>query len=655
MSTRTSRFDRLPAAVAIGIVLVFGLLQAVAAVLPRHPTIDFLFAFESYRGTSALYPVIAAAVAAGVLVAGGRAGVGMLRPRGDGWRFPAFSILVAASAVLFFVAPSWTVSGDAGLVLERVARGEVYPSNALTSLLHVGVMRVLPVSALDAIRLVSWTAGVVSAFLVVPLVHRLRAGRADRIELTAVIWILCSGSFSLFYGTIEVYAPLQAAVLAYVVLGLGSLRDGRSVLWPGMALGIAFSLHGSAGLLLPSLAALAVLAPGRRPRQLLGAVSGFAVPWLLTVAILYLFVWGGSAPPVGPELYGSFLGGMGHGPILDWVRTTENILHRYVLLDVDHAVSVLNVLALACPAFALLAFGHWRALLRVLRLDRISLWLAVGAVPLVAFPVVWNVSYHLRQDWDLFMIAGVPCACLAVRLFMLRRDRLALLTGALVGLMMFAPIVHHRHVDRLAVQTFRNVVSGALAGSSGEADAGEAGNDGERDDGERDDAERDASAQRNRAAAARIRARLMDGPYGRALSRLDRAMADMRASRHAQAETELRAALEANPGEPYLLLQLGLAMAQQGTARADEAADHLWQSIRDGRAMVGPWLVLAQMADLAGDTRRAVRLLETGIPRGSLDPSMPVALMTLGDLRRKAGDTAGAAAVERLIARLRKP
>ena len=76
-----------------------------------------------------------------------------------------------------------------------------------------------------------------------------------------------------------------------------------------------------------------------------------------------------------------------------------------------HLAGVLNVALLACPVGVLLAVAGRR------RGPRVTL-VALAAACLLAVALLWNVTYGLRRDWDLFATLGVPLALLGALRFL---------------------------------------------------------------------------------------------------------------------------------------------------------------------------------------------------------------------------------------------
>jgi len=198
----------------------------------------------------------------------------------------------------------------------------------------------------------------------------------------------------------DYWPAYDVAAAVYLRRGLREIREPGRFPWSPLVLGVTFCLHGSAGLLLPTLLL-------RRDRSLWLRGALFLLPVALVFGALFLVTWGGEAPAAGPERYGTFLGAMDQGPLLPLTLTPVNVLHRYAVLDPDHLLGVANLLVLAAPVgLLLLLTGPWP------RRDARFRFVLVAGAFLALFPLLWNVSYPLRRDWDLFSPVGVPLAVL---------------------------------------------------------------------------------------------------------------------------------------------------------------------------------------------------------------------------------------------------
>ncbi|MHC4472966.1 MAG: tetratricopeptide repeat protein, partial [Planctomycetota bacterium] len=479
------------------------------------------------------------------------------------------------------------LSGDAKSVVLRVAAGFVYPSNALASYLFIGTTTATGGDAALAIRLVSCLSGVVFVLAAVGIARECFADGPRRAALCALL--LTAGPAALFFGTVEVYAPLAAGVALYLLAALRRAAGKGPRLLPALLLGVAFCLHGSAGLLLPSLLLLEgegrilPLMAGRRLVSLLA----FLLPVALVFAALYLGTWAGEPPPAGPDLYGTFAGPSGLGPLPPLVRTAENLEYRYAILDIEHLVGVLNLWLLASPAGIALLVAAWRG-----SGARRVRWLHWAALLLLLFPALWNVSYGLRRDWDLFAVAGLPLALLGGLAFLREgTSRGTALKVAALSLFCFLPLV----LGNTGVAEERRVHAKQMAEALERAvefapESRRAGIEGA-------------------ARRWRERERLQTPPGSAEAGR--RAGKLWREGDLAGAEGELRRAIRLRPGDAELLAGLGELLLVSD--RRGEARDQLDLAVRTDPTYLLPRILLARIDLAEGRREEAARRLRTAL------------------------------------------
>jgi len=577
-----------PLALGAFVVLLF----AAGLVFGGAGDYDPLFGFEAWRPLGA--PVFAAA--AGLLlllllprvahaVAGGLGRVADRVPERV-----ATSLVAIGLLVLFLALPSVRSSGDAESIIFQHGSGEVHPTNPLASWLHIGLGQIPGLDLREALRLLAAISGV--AFVLAAL----GIGRAcfpDRGRAAAVaVTLFTAGGVTLFFGTVEVYAPVFAAVGVYLFAGLRA--PDRP--WPALFLGIAVALHGSALALLPSLLFLAngmSLRP-LRFRRVLVAAGWFLLPVVVTIAALFAFSPPGDAGTLG--------GGMGQGPLLPFVRTTETILHRYVMFGGEHLLGVVNVLFLASPIGLLLVLtGGLR------RLDAIDHWLLIAAVCLFGLLFVWNLNYELRRDWEVFAIAGLPLAVLGSRRALRNHSDAAAGIGiALLGLFCLVPLVLDNALNRRARIAQAMNLAGALATIGDDAAA------------ERWQA-RGLELDRDRIGL------LYAAAHGRMVAGDDRGAA-----------RTYREILAVDPENPRALSGLGTVLYRSGDR--DEGRRVLAEALRADPLMLDVRLNLARIAIRDSQEDRAISLLTRGLILAGINPLADEALTLLAELRRKRGE-----------------
>jgi tetratricopeptide (TPR) repeat protein len=445
-----------------GLVLVA--LFAAGTFVPRDPDSDLLFGVEGYRVLGAPVFLVCAALLLAVLRWPGPAArlgerIAARLATAPRWLPPAGTLVATGCA--FWLLRSYSLSGDAVTVVSRLAANEVYPSNALADYLFFGVSRGLALDPVRAVRIVSCLAGLVYVGCAIRIGRECAPPGPGRVALTALL--LATGTTALFYGTIEVYAPLAAAIGLYLLLGIRWLGGRGTGVAPPLCLGVAFCLHGSAGLLLPSLLVLSARGPGRSTafRRTVRWGGLFLLPVAAVFLSLFLGVWGAEFPEPGHRLYGTFLGAMDEGPLLPLLRSRENLTHRYAILDLEHVVGILNVLALVAPVGIVLLLTGRRP-----RRDPIFRFVAVAALFLLAFPFLWNTNFGLRRDWDLMSSMGIPITLLGgLALLRSGADRAGAVRIVALGGFVLLPFVLGNHLDPAKRYEYAKVLGERLQGA----------------------------------------------------------------------------------------------------------------------------------------------------------------------------------------------
>ncbi len=607
---------------ASGLVFAAGIMLGLffcGAVLTRDPTFDMFFGVEAYRTPGPAVLLLAFGLLLAVLLVPGLA-PGLANRLG---RVVAFiprrlrlPLLLIACGAAFWIFRSHKLSGDALYVSLTAIHGDVFASNPLTGFLYIALGRSLSWPVVESIRLVSSACGVLYVFSAVGVARECLPAGPARSGLAAIL-ITC-GTSALYFGSIEVYAPLAAAIGLYFFLGIRALKRGGGGPWPAVVLGTAFGLHGSAGFLLPSLGYLANgcrLWP-IRPGRVMRAGLAFLVPVILVYGALFLFTWGGELPEGNRERFGSFLGGDTLGPFLPIRLTAGNVLHRYALLDAEHLVGVLNLMVLAAPAgFLLLLLGRWP-----MKQSAAFRFVAVAALFLVLFPFYWKVGFCHRMDWDLFSLMGIPVAFLGGLAFLSRGGGSRRAVGAAVlSLFCFVPFVLSNwgdtHDRRIYMTNLYWAMRNAQTGGSTEV-----------------------SEQKEVLRRA-------EEKYGALMARYDPdnvAVRTERARRLADsgqiwmAETLLRKILESEPGNVPASEVMGSLLMARG--EAEEARFHLLNAVREWEWSLGSWMNLARIALAGKDEDEAISLLENGLRRGGLHPLAGRALFLLAKLRAGRGE-----------------
>lgn len=254
--------------------------------------------------------------------------------------------------------------------------------------------------ALRVYQVLSWVCGALYVFFALLTADAMGRDRRERVILR--LSLLTLGTMELFCGYAEHYAPLTVAVLIFLYAAWRTL-DGRGALaWPALAWGVAFALHFSAVVLLPSLMLLYFIEWRRHPSR-----AGFGLKLAIPPALVLSLFW-----LIGFDLSAQLrrLGTESHAvPLLD----PDPFLRPHTLLSPVHLADVASLHLLVAPMGLLLIGAVWLTVRD--RIARNPPLLLLGAATFFygLFTVAFNPEIGAFRDWDLSSPAGVPVALLA--------------------------------------------------------------------------------------------------------------------------------------------------------------------------------------------------------------------------------------------------
>ncbi|MEW6411157.1 MAG: tetratricopeptide repeat protein [Candidatus Zixiibacteriota bacterium] len=262
---------------------------------------------------------------------------------------------------------------------------------------------------------------------------------------------LALGGYSLmFFGYVENYATLIAAMMIYILLGLKAARGEINPMWLLPTLAAAVFIHLFGLLLVPSFLYLVLrkTSLAQRLKQL-----STLNKWLIFLALSVL------AAVVYVMLYNRnyFFKFMLMPPIRDRFTVEDDML-----FSVKHVIDIVNLLLLMMPGVVLyvLMMLTSRKLRSSLKKPQYVFTLITLAATFVTVYVV-NPGIGMPRNWDLFSIVGVPLVVLCFY-SVLRLDKvggvkyLAVWLMIALGGLSLAPRVAVNVSDNLAIAHFRD-------------------------------------------------------------------------------------------------------------------------------------------------------------------------------------------------------
>lgn len=302
-----------------------------------------------------------------------------------------FYLLLAA--LLFWCGREQSYHGDALLKLQLLAtqslRTDPYiwkePLDSFSAYTLTAFVQRWQGSPATAVALLSVLAGVFYVAAVISLIRLLAVTRFQQISYTVAL--LALGSSQLWFGHIENYSLVTAATFVTIVLAIGYLKERVSLVWVGLAAGLAVSFHPQALFAMPALSLLCK--KPHWPRQLLTLGSSAIVAPLFTATLLWL---AGAPLPI-------FGNGYAGDPQLFW--RIDQALAPSRLLD------ALNNLWLIAPLAPLwLVVGGLGLTKKTLRQDSIFRYLSLVTAGLLFYHFSFQNDLPRWRDWDLFAITG---------------------------------------------------------------------------------------------------------------------------------------------------------------------------------------------------------------------------------------------------------
>lgn len=335
-----------------------------------------------------------------------------------------FALLSLAAGPLFWLFRSYEDTPDAATWVRLAPEGVFFPREPLATWLQhlfwLGPGRLLP-NPREALALLSCVAGVVGLLCLLWLAWHLDRARG---------WVLAGlavagyGTLQLFFGHVEVYPLLTAALLGYLLLAVLTLQGRVPLVVPALVFGLMAALHLSAVWFAPSLLVLIVVAwrRGMLPtwdRWLGVAAAAAAIP-VATGLYLLFGVYDGAPARMAADFREAF--GAGGGLVTP--RQLVSWSHLAYLANEYALIAPVGLfLALAVPVLGRVRWGE----------DPAVPLLAGAALPYVLYSVLWNPGLGPYWDWDLFATASAPLTLLgALLLVRTVADPRALGFGAVV-------------------------------------------------------------------------------------------------------------------------------------------------------------------------------------------------------------------------------
>ncbi len=251
---------------------------------------------------------------------------------------------------------------------------------------------------------ISVLSGILFIQLLVNVAEELGRNRSEKLFL----WTLTAtgGFIQLFFGYIESYTIIPTGILAYLWLGIRSIKGQASIFWPILCLSLTNAFHPSTIVLWPS----ALLLVKGRPWK--NWLKFLAIP--ITVALGVVALMESGKHGIDALLGVDFPGGADRHWFVP-LRHAGTEWEHYTMFSLGHLIDIMNEQLLVAPFGLILAVFLWREGFRKTGEEdkNILIFLTLASAFYLLFTWTWNPDYGGRKDWDLFACVGIPLNLLA--------------------------------------------------------------------------------------------------------------------------------------------------------------------------------------------------------------------------------------------------
>ncbi|MGB7061621.1 MAG: tetratricopeptide repeat protein [Candidatus Zixiibacteriota bacterium] len=367
------------------------------------------------------------------------------------YRYAFFSLV---AGVFFWVLRVKTyLLGDSLVRAREIDLGARFSFTApLDFLLHVQVAGFLNWEAFQTYALLSILSGVGFVLLLLLLADLM--GRDGKERLLVFSVFISMGAIQLFFGYVESYSVVCAAILLYIFFSFGYLRNKNGLIPPLLAFLLAFSLHLFAVTLLPSLLYLILSGRAGKKEKKQGnfAGLGLSIGMVLLVTVTLSLVQRYNPEPKGLEYYLI-------SPLGGWEGS-------YSLFSLSHLLDLINHQLLVSPVGLLICLTSVVAFSgKTGQKDRVARFLLILSLCTLAYAFLADPKLGYPRDWDLFAFTALGYTLLGLHLFLKYRrgaqtGDLRYLTLALLftSLLSTIPWIYINAAEETSVTRFEHVL-----------------------------------------------------------------------------------------------------------------------------------------------------------------------------------------------------
>ncbi|MFH1126424.1 MAG: hypothetical protein V1703_04820 [Candidatus Altiarchaeota archaeon] len=327
-------------------------------------------------------------------------------------RYLTYSLMSLFSFIILWAFRTKNSMGDQGFV-GRIAMDKVHlffatsPLTAWTLSFAYKLLKSLgfSYSSYDASALVACFVGALSVPALWVICRELFDSRGKSIMLFSIV--ASSYFMQLFFGYIEFYPMLLAAMIYYTLAGIYYLKDKVSIVYPSVAFAVMFCIHLSSGYLGLSLLMLYFYKVYEGREKVIG---GFLKMSAINLVIISLFL--GNVIFVNKECGTGFVKCV--KGYVSALKGSDPGFFRTDILTMNFAQEILTEYVYISPAAVVLLFFILLFYTRgFLSRDRFYLFMLLSTLGFALYTVTHVTGTGLPNDWDVLAPIGLPLTMLA--------------------------------------------------------------------------------------------------------------------------------------------------------------------------------------------------------------------------------------------------
>ncbi|MBU1201217.1 MAG: hypothetical protein KJ583_01830 [Nanoarchaeota archaeon] len=333
------------------------------------------------------------------------------------FKFNKYMTFILISLVFLFIFwnfKSRIIYGDGFDIMKNFFKESIIMTSPLTFVIFHQFQKIFSFAGFTpyhTISLISCLFGAVSVFFLLLISDSLFKESIKKVYFFLLLMTL--GTTQLFFGHVEYYTIFATGIIIYIYTIILYFKDKTSIFIPSLILVLTVLLHLSAGFLIPSLIAAALIKKSNNHKELFARIFKISTTFLVIIilfgAYIYFFEWNASIPNSPTDKYGRF----GHGqsvfarfyPLFEIKYPEEQ---KFTLFSHEHINELVNEHLLIAPFGLFILIMSWMTYKKKIKtetnLQKRNFYTFMFV--LVAFFLFYTftsvMGFSGRQDWDQF-------------------------------------------------------------------------------------------------------------------------------------------------------------------------------------------------------------------------------------------------------------